>query len=132
MLHDLYHVASLVNSEIKALQTRKSLRKHIKARATTTLPTSATPNTSTFAAPKLYITTSRTFALTRILPTISEPAIKRESTPALTLTCFNYSQTSYMARNYLAPKHITNIKELEEDNELAEANTDNMPGNKDA
>jgi hypothetical protein len=35
-----------------------------------------------------------------------------------------------MARNYLVPKHITDIKELEENNELIEANTDNMPGNK--
>jgi hypothetical protein len=37
-----------------------------------------------------------------------------------------------MARNYLVPKRITNIKELEEDDKLAEANTDNMPGNEDA
>jgi hypothetical protein len=37
-----------------------------------------------------------------------------------------------MARNYLALKRITNIKELEENNKLAEANTNNMPGNKDA
>jgi hypothetical protein len=48
----------------------------------------------------------------------------------LTLTCFNYSYTSYMAYNYLVPKRITNIKELEKDNELAEANMDNVPGNK--
>jgi hypothetical protein len=36
-----------------------------------------------------------------------------------------------MARNYLALKHITDIKKLEENNELAEANINNMPGNKD-
>jgi hypothetical protein len=131
-LHDLYHIASLVDSEIKALQTRKSLREYIKARATTTLPTSATPNTSIFTAPKLYTTTPRTFIPIRILPTIIEPAIKRESTPSSTLTCFNCSQTGYMARNCPAPKRITDIKELEEDDELAEADTDNVPGNEDA
>jgi hypothetical protein len=73
---------------------------------------------------------SYTFTLTRILLTISKLAIKKESILALTLTCFNYSQTSYMAYNYLVPKHITNIKELEKDNELIEANIDNIPGNK--
>jgi hypothetical protein len=36
-----------------------------------------------------------------------------------------------MARDYLVLKHITNIKELEKDNKLAEANTNNVPGNKD-
>ena len=130
MLHDLYHVALLVNSEIKVLQTRKSLREHIKAQATTTLLISTTSNTSIFTIPKLYIITSYIFILTRILLTISKLAIKRESTPALTLTCFNYFQTSYMARDYLVLKHITNIKELEKNNELIEANINNMPGNK--
>jgi hypothetical protein len=37
-----------------------------------------------------------------------------------------------MARNYLVLKHITNIKELEKDNKLAEANINNIPGNKNA
>jgi hypothetical protein len=37
-----------------------------------------------------------------------------------------------MACNCPVPKYITNIKELEEDNELIEADTDNIPGNKDA
>ena len=83
-----------------------------------------------FITPKLYIITSYIFILTRILPTISKLAIKRESTPALTLTCFNYSQTSYMACDYLVPKHITNIKELEKDNKLIKTNIDNIPGNK--
>jgi hypothetical protein len=76
--------------------------------------------------------TSYTFILTRILLTISKLAIKRESTPALTLTYFNYSQTSYIAYNYPVLKYITNIKELEENNKLIEANTDNIPGNKNA
>jgi hypothetical protein len=35
-----------------------------------------------------------------------------------------------MARDYLVLKHITNIKELEEDNKLIETNINNMPGNK--
>jgi hypothetical protein len=72
-----------------------------------------------------------TFIPIQILPTIIKPAIKRESTPSSTLTCFNYSQTSYIARNYPVPKCITNIKELEEDNKLIETNTDNIPGNED-
>jgi hypothetical protein len=37
-----------------------------------------------------------------------------------------------MACDYLVPKHITNIKELKKNNKLAEANTNNIPGNKDA
>jgi hypothetical protein len=131
-LYDLYHIASSVDSEMKALQTRKSLRERIKARATTTLPTSAAPNTSMFTAPKLYTTTPRTFIPIRILPTIVEPAIKRESTPSSTLTCFNCSQTGYMARDCPVPKRITDVKELEEDDELAEADTDDVPGNEDA
>jgi hypothetical protein len=130
-LYDLYHIASLIDSEIKVLQTRKSLREHIKARATTTLPTSAVSNTSIFTAPKLYTTTPRTFISIRILPTIIEPAIKRESTPSSTLTCFNCFQTGYIACNCPVPKHITDIKKLEEDNKLAEADTDNIPGNED-
>jgi hypothetical protein len=132
ILYDLYYVASSVDSEMKALQTCKSLRECIKARATTTLLTSAAPNTSIFTAPKLYIMTPRTFIPIRILPTIVEPAIKRESTPSLTLTCFNCSQTGYMARNCPVSKRITDIKELEEDNELVEADTDDIPGNEDA
>jgi hypothetical protein len=36
-----------------------------------------------------------------------------------------------MAYNYLVLKHITNIKELEKNNKLIEANIDNMPGNED-
>jgi hypothetical protein len=131
-LYDLYHVASSVDSEMKALQTRKSLRERIKARATTTLPTSAALNTSIFTAPKLYTTTPRTFTPIRTLPTIVEPAIKRESTPSSTLTCFNCSQTGYMARDCPVPKRITDVKELEEDDELAEADTDDIPGNEDA
>jgi hypothetical protein len=34
-----------------------------------------------------------------------------------------------MACNYPVPKYITNIKELEENNKLIEADTDNIPGN---
>jgi hypothetical protein len=37
-----------------------------------------------------------------------------------------------MARDCPVPKRITDIKELEEDDELAEADTDNIPGNEDA
>jgi hypothetical protein len=37
-----------------------------------------------------------------------------------------------MARNCPVPKRITDIKELEKDDKLAEANTDNIPGNEDA
>jgi hypothetical protein len=37
-----------------------------------------------------------------------------------------------MARNCPVPKYITDIKELEEDNKLIEANTDNIPGNENA
>jgi hypothetical protein len=36
-----------------------------------------------------------------------------------------------MAYNCPVLKYITNIKELEKDNKLIEANTDNIPGNKD-
>jgi hypothetical protein len=36
-----------------------------------------------------------------------------------------------MACNYPVPKYITNIKELEEDNKLIEADIDNIPGNED-
>jgi hypothetical protein len=75
--------------------------------------------------------TPYTFIPIRILLTIIKPAIKRESIPSLTLTYFNYSQTGYIACNYLVPKYITDIKELEEDNKLTEADTDNIPGNKD-
>ena len=132
ILYNLYYIALSVDSKIKVLQTYKSLREYIKARATTTLPTSTIPNTSIFTIPKLYIITPCTFIPIRILPTIIKPAIKRESTPSLTLTCFNYFQTSYITYNYPVPKHITDIKELEEDNKLIEANTNNISGNENA
>jgi len=43
------------------------------------------------SAPKPYIATPRALILAQVSPTISELAIKREGTPALALTYFNYS-----------------------------------------
>jgi len=43
------------------------------------------------STPKLYIATPRAFTLARVSLTIGELAIKREGTPTLALTCFNYS-----------------------------------------
>ena len=37
-----------------------------------------------------------------------------------------------MVRDYLVLKRITDIKELQEDNKLIEANIDNISGNKEA
>ena len=43
------------------------------------------------STPKLYIATPRAFILAQVSLTISELAIKREGTPTLALTYFNYS-----------------------------------------
>jgi hypothetical protein len=43
------------------------------------------------STPKLYTATPYTFILAQVSPTISGLAIKREGTPALALTYFNYS-----------------------------------------
>jgi hypothetical protein len=49
------------------------------------------------------------------------------------LTCFNCSQTGYIARDYLVPKRITDIKELQDEDELAEADIENnVSGNEEA
>jgi hypothetical protein len=84
------------------------------------------------SAPKPYTATPHALTLARASPTISELAVKREGTPALALTYFNYSQTSHIVRDYPVLKRITNVKELQEDDELTEANIDDVSGNEEA
>jgi hypothetical protein len=122
---------------MKALQNRKNVRERIKARATTTAQASAAPKTfgtaptSLTTAPKLYTAIQRSFTPVRTTPGVRDPAIKKEGTPAPPI-CFNCSQPGHIARDCPLPKRTTDVKEMEEVEEVTETDEESMSGNEDA
>jgi hypothetical protein len=133
-LQDLYHVASSVDSEMRALQTRKNVRERIKARASTAsqAPAASSTTFSMTAAPKLYTATPRAYTPARATPATGDPFVKKEGTPASALVCFNCSQPGHLSRDCPNPKRMTDVKGMEEDQEIAEADMDDVSGNEDA
>jgi hypothetical protein len=123
---------------MKALQTRKNVRERIKARASTANQASAAPavfsaaTTSMTAAPKLYTISQCPFTQVKATLAVSDPIVKKEDIPAIIMICFDYSQSGHIARDCPLPKRITDIKGMEEAEELIKTDMDHMSGNEEA